>query len=137
MFSHYNLTPDGNQVFLINNSMKMKEIIVETNDLNELHRIAMNDPFGAAGSELDKRFNPEAGNYAEDERQKYPKVDFTPVVKKDADNPARKKMTTIPKKDEPQSPGYRGREKAKERAGMQHREYQKANTAYRQPLLNP
>jgi hypothetical protein len=94
--------------------------------LSEL--ICENYEFGHSGSDLDSWYNPELAKYADDERRRTEEVwehaDGVPVFTKDVPHSKYELMKTEPGKYEYQSPGYRGREEAKQRAGMKHKPYQ-------------
>lgn len=88
------------------------------------------DPHFSASPELDSTLNPESASYKKEEEKNSKKSKkTTDICVDDVDN-GEDKWTTIPKKDEPQSSGYRGREESKYNAGIPNRPYQKHNPDY-------
>ena len=94
--------------------MKITDIITESMDLTAM---ALKLPYGAAGSEYDRQYNPEIVDNIEKEYKRYKKIGDSPLFTKSEKNDA-EKFTTKPKPNENPSSGYIGREKALKRAGI-------------------
>jgi len=101
---------------MINSGMKLREIF------------GPKDPYYAMDdSELESELNPEAASYREDEEKsakKHYAKRGTNIVTQDEDN-GEEDWSTEPNEEDWQSPGFRGQQEAKERAGMPHKKYQK------------
>lgn len=90
------------------------------------------DKYFAASDDLDTELNPESANYrqdVEDDSKKRHEGEGTPIVTDDEDN-GEPDWTSDPAKDEYQSAGFRGREWAKNNAGLPHKKYQKYDPSY-------
>lgn len=102
--------------------MKLNELLTES-------EVARFYPYGAANTELDMRFNPEACkmNMRQHERYKTLKTAFggAPVIKHDCSDKSVDPMQTQPKSHEIQSPGYRGKQRALQHAGVADNSYQR------------
>lgn len=99
----------------INNNMKIKDIITESYDITN---DALKMPYGCAGSEFDKMYNPEIVKNIETEYNRYKKLGKNPVFIKDQADPDQKRFTTKPEPRAVKSPGYLGREKVLKNAGI-------------------
>lgn len=102
--------------------MKINEIILESTFSNyELIRTnAMNNQYGAAGTEFDEHYNKEVVDNIKHEYQRYKKLGNNPVFLQ-SEKQQGDKYTTKPPKDATESAGFRGREAALERAGIQRK----------------
>ena len=108
--------------------MKINEILNENLDLDDLG-------FGEYNTDHDRRLNPECVKFAYENESYYDEIgyssDGTPVITVVEEDPETHKIfDTFPQEGELQSPGFRGREKAKERSGQPHYEYQKYRDSY-------
>lgn len=108
---------------MINSNMRLSELLNEDYDFTK----------------LDSWWNPDAANYAEEQRERTDQIekdsDGTPVFTRDIKHPKNSQMTTDPQPNTLQSPGYRGREELKKRAGLRHKEFQQYDpTAFKQDL---
>ena len=106
--------------------------------LLELFEAYSNEAHGAAGTEIDGKYNREAASYSDAERKRtkaaWKNADGgVPVVLEEPEDKDAKDFTTEPSKMNIQSPGYRGREEAKERAGIPNRKYDKHDPEYIKP----
>jgi len=79
--------------------------------------MALSMPYGAAGSEYDRQYNPEIVNNIEAEYDRYKKIGKSPLFTK-SEKDESEKYTTKPKPNEMPSSGFVGREKALKRAGI-------------------
>ncbi|BDR25776.1 hypothetical protein RVBP17_1810 [Pseudomonas phage sp. 30-3] len=114
---------------MINIVMKIKEIILENKTHIEL--------YGAANTDIDAFYNPELYTNNQKQIKRYAVLGMTgdgptPVFKTIPKNPANKPFNNHPKNDDTQSPGFRGLQMAKERAGLPFEPYQKIDPSYKQ-----
>jgi len=102
---------------MINKCMKIHEI---TESIDKLW------------DEVDAQYNPENLIARDHEQIRYMNIakqsqGETPVFTKDKKQ--KEKFSNLPGEDDIQSPGYRGGESAKKRAGVPHRKYDKRNVS--------
>lgn len=101
--------------------MKIIEIINESIESNSRYDLllnhALNCQYGSSGTDFDKHYNPEIVANIKREYDRYKKLGDNPVFLK-PEKQETDKYTTEPKKDNIQSAGYRGREKALQKAGI-------------------
>lgn len=105
---------------MINTSMRINEILKESafSD-SDIVSTALNDPYGAAGSDLDKMLNPEAHRFAQMQHKLNKKREGeTHIYTHETIEKNQKKFSNQPPKDNQPSAGYMGLEAVKKRAGI-------------------
>lgn len=113
--------------------MKINEIIIENCGVREQTQKDRNS-HGSAHNATDKMYNPEAVQYAEDTKSTYEDdSDGTPIFKQEPFNDANENFTTDPVDGAIETSGYRGREMAKARAGIPHKNVRKPEPAQFKP----
>ena len=105
--------------------------VIKLNDFLTESELAQVYPYGAANTEHDARYNPEAAimNKLQTARYKELRTAFggAPVITQESPNPANHDFRTEPRTDEDQSAGYRGKQKALSRAGIADNDYNRIN----------
>lgn len=81
--------------------------------------------------ELDSRMNYDTNQRRREEHDRYKEIATiskgeTPVIASEPKVSKKDRYTNMPKEDESQTPGYRGGESVKKRAGVPHKKYNKS-----------